>query len=123
MTMTTTIGIVGLGQIGASIGLSLKAKGGPERILGHDRDGGVQREAHGMGAVDAVANLQDAVKDSQIVFLCLPLAEMRETLSRIGPLLRENTVVLDTAPIKGQFVKWVQEYIPQGRYYVGLVPR
>jgi prephenate dehydrogenase len=122
MTMTTTIGIVGLGQIGASIGLALKAKAGPERIVGHDRDSGVQRTAYGLGAVDAVAGLREAVKDSQVVFLCLPLGEMREILSRIGPLLKENAVVLDTAPIKGQVVQWVHKFIPPGRYYVGLVP-
>ena len=120
--MTTTIGIVGLGQIGASVGLALKSKGGPERIVGNDRDNGVQRTAHGLGAVDATASLRDTVKDAQIVFLCLPLGEMRETLSQIGPLLKENTVVLDTTPIKGQVVQWVRESIPQGRYYVGLVP-
>jgi prephenate dehydrogenase len=122
MTMTTTIGIVGLGQIGASIGLALKAKRGPERILGHDRNSGVQRTARGLGAVDAVGSLKDAVKDAQIVFLCLPLGEIREALSRIGPHLNENAVVLDTAPIKGKVVDWVREFIPQGRYYVGLVP-
>jgi len=122
MAMTTTIGIVGLGQIGASIGLALKARGGPERILGHDKDGGVQRAAHDIGAVDAVGSLKDVVKEAQIVFLCLPLGEMREAVSRVAPLLRENAVLLETAPIKSQVIQWVRELIPQGRYYVGLVP-
>jgi prephenate dehydrogenase len=66
--------------------------------------------------------LKDAVKDAHVVFLCLPLGEIRETLSRIGPHLKENAVVLETAPIKGQVVHWVREFLPQGRYYVGLVP-
>ena len=97
--MTTTIGIIGLGQIGASVGLALKSKIGSERVLGHDRDGDVARVAESMGAVDATASLRDVVRDAQVVFLCLPLAEMRETVSRVGPALRENAVVLETAPI------------------------
>ncbi|MFH1184968.1 MAG: prephenate dehydrogenase/arogenate dehydrogenase family protein [Chloroflexota bacterium] len=120
--MTTTIGIIGLGQIGASIGLSLKAGHGPERLLGHDRDGGVARTAEGLGAVDAITGVKDVVRDAEIVFLCLPLSEMRETLSRIGPALKDNAVVVDTAPIKSQLIQWTRDYLPQGRYHVGLVP-
>jgi prephenate dehydrogenase len=120
--MATTIGIIGLGQIGASIGLALKAKAGSERLLGHDRDASVARTAEGMGAVDAIAGLKEVVRDAQIVFLCLPLGEMRETLNRIGPVLQENAVVVDTAPIKSQLIQWVRESLPQGRYHVGLVP-
>jgi len=29
---------------------------------------------------------------------------------------------MDTAPLKGSMTKWVEELIPAGRYYVGLVP-
>jgi prephenate dehydrogenase len=120
--MTTTIGIVGLGQIGASIGLALKGRGGPERLLGHDRDGSVARKAEAMGAVDATAGLKGAVKDADLVFLCLPLSEIRETLSRIAADLKENAIVVDTAPVKNQVRQWVQETLPAGRYYIGLVP-
>jgi prephenate dehydrogenase len=120
--MATTIGIVGLGQIGASIGLAIKAKGGTERLLGHDKDSSAARTAQSMRAIDVSTNLQDAIKDSQIVFLCLPLAEMRETLRRIGPMLQENAVVLDTAPIKNQLAQWSRDSVPQGCHHIGLVP-
>ena len=120
--MTTTIGIVGLGQIGSSIGLALKARGGPERLVGYDRDGGVVRHAVGIGAVHGAATLKGAVKDADLVFLCLPLSEMRETLRQIAPDLKENAIVLDTAPIKRQLNQWVQEWLPSGRHHLGLVP-
>ena len=120
--MTTTIGIIGLGQIGSSVGLAMRANGGSERVLGYDRDGAVARSAEGMGAIDARASLSDVARDSQIVFLCLPLGEIREVLQRIGPILQENTVVADTAPIKSQMNQWMQELLPQGVHHLGLVP-
>jgi len=120
--MTTTIGIIGLGQIGGSIGLALKARAGADRILGHSRDGNTGRAAQAMGAVDAAVSLRDAVKEAQIVFLCLPLIEIRETLRQIGPFLSADAVVIDTAPIKSQLVQWAQEALPAGRYHIGLVP-
>jgi prephenate dehydrogenase len=120
--MTAKIGIVGLGQIGASIGLALKAKAGLPELIGHDREARTARTAQAMGAVDSTAGLTGVVREAAIVFLCLPLSEMAETLKRIGPSLAEQAVVFDTAPAKRPVMAWVREYIPAGRHYVGLVP-
>lgn len=120
--MTTTVAIVGLGQIGASIGLALKANGASERILGVTRNRSAARTAETLGAVDAVVPLRSAAKEAQVVFLCLPLGEMHEVVELIAPALKENVVVLDTAPIKGNVLQWMGELLPEGRYYIGLVP-
>lgn len=120
--MTTKIGIVGLGQIGSSIGLALKARNGGERLVGHDRSRDVNRRAEAMGAVDASGSLRDAVQDAGIVFLCLPLSEIRGTLVEIAPLLTDNAVVAETAPSKLQVIGWIKELLPTGRHYLGIVP-
>jgi prephenate dehydrogenase len=36
--------------------------------------------------------------------------------------MKEDAVLLDTAPAKGPLITWVQESLPSGRHYVGLVP-
>ena len=120
--MTTTIGIVGLGQIGASIGLALRAKGGPERVLGHTRDADSARKATALGAVEAAKGLKDLARESDILFLCLPLSEMRRTLEVIGTVLKDNTVVVETAPVKGEVTKWMEELLPSGVHHIGIVP-
>ena len=121
--MTVQITIVGLGQIGASIGLALKARNLDVRIVGHDKDPETARDAQKMGAVDEVKyNLPASVRDSRIVILALPFAGMRETLEAIGPDLPEGSLVIDTAPSKTTVTAWAKEFLPQGRYYVGLTP-
>ncbi len=120
--MAAKIGIVGLGQIGASIGLALKARAGQHSVVGHDRNTPTARAAEVMGAVDSTTSLAGAVRDAGIVFLCLPLSEMPETLKRIGPLLADQAVLFDTAPVKRPVMALVREYVPAGRYYLGLVP-
>lgn len=120
--MTTQITILGLGQIGASMGLALKDCGLPIHLTGHDKNIGVEKAALSLGVVDEVRKLPDAVQDADIVLLCLPLTEMRETLKSIGTHLKENAVVMDTAPVKSGLIKLVQEFIPKGRFYLGLVP-
>jgi prephenate dehydrogenase len=121
--MPVQVTIIGLGQIGASMGLALAEH--KEMILrvGHDKKAEVEREAVKKGVVDkAEHNLPTAVRNARIVVLCLPVSQVRSTLELIAPDLKENTIVLDTTPVKSEAAKWAKELLPAGRYYVGLVP-
>jgi prephenate dehydrogenase len=121
--MTVQITIVGLGQIGASMGLALKARNLDVRLVGHDKSAEVAKEAQKLGAVDDVKyNLPASIREAKIVILALPFAGMRETLEVIAPDLQEGTLILDTAPSKATVAAWVKELIPAGRYYIGLTP-
>ena len=121
--MSVQITIVGLGQIGSSIGLALQAREVNVHRVGHDKDPQAGKEAQRMGAVDDVKyNLPSSVRDAKIVILALPLAEIRETLRVIAPDLQEGTLVLDTAPSKATVAAWAKELLPPGRYYIGLSP-
>ncbi len=121
--MSVQITIIGLGQIGGSIGLAL---GGQKTLLkrvGHDKKMEVEKAALSRGAVDeAKHNLAAAVREADLVLLCLPVSQVRETLELIAPDLKEGAVVIDTAPVKSEVAKWAAELVPPGRFYVGLVP-
>ena len=120
--MSVQITIIGLGQVGTSIGLALAEQKSIKRV-GHDKNYETARAAHKAGAVDETKiNLPASVIDANIVLLCLPLSEIRETLKFIADDLQDGTVILDTAPAKVKVAAWVNEFIPQGRYYVGLSP-
>ena len=121
--MSVQITIVGLGQIGSSIGLALKAREVNVYRVGHDKDPQAGKEAQRIGAVDDVKyNLPSSVRDAKIVILAVPLAEVRETLRVIAPDLQEGTLVLDTAPSKATVAAWARELLPPGRFYIGLTP-
>jgi prephenate dehydrogenase len=121
--MSVQITIVGLGQIGSSIGLALKTHNVNVQRVGHDKDPQAAKEAQKAGAVDDVKyNLPAAIREAKIVILALPLAEMRATLKTIAPDLGEGTLVLDTAPAKATVAAWAQELLPPGRFYIGLTP-
>ena len=121
--MSVQITIVGLGQIGSSIGLALKAHGVNVHRVGHDKDPQAAKESQKAGAVDEVKyNLPASVREAKIVILALPLAAVRETLEIIAPDLQEGTLVLDTAPAKATVAAWAKELLPEGRFYIGLTP-
>lgn len=121
--MTVQITIVGLGQIGGSIGLALAEHKEMFLRVGHDRELDVARQAIKLGAIDKSSiNLPSAVRDADIVLLALPIDQIRETLEIIAPDLREHAVVLDTAPVKEVVTAWAKELLPPNRHYVGLTP-
>ncbi len=121
--MAVQISIIGLGQIGASIGLALEPYKEAIKRVGHDKKPAVAREAQAKGAVDEVhLNLPASVRGAELVVLAVPLNELRETLEIIAPDLKEDALVVDTAPLKGIVAGWVKELLPAGRFHVGLVP-
>lgn len=120
--MSVQITIIGLGQVGTSIGLALAGQKNIKRV-GHDKDYETARQAQKAGAVDEIkVNLPASVSEANVVIFCIPLSEVRETFGYIAQDLQEGTVVLDTAPAKATVGAWFNELIPQGRYYVGLAP-
>lgn len=121
--MTVQITIIGLGQIGGSIGLALAEHKDLVYRIGHDKDPRVTRQAEKVGAVDkAVMNLPKSVESADLVILALPVDQIRETLELIAPDLKESAVVMDTAPVKESIAGWAKELLPPGRFYVGLTP-
>jgi len=121
--MTVKITIIGLGQIGASMGLALANHKEQVTTLGHDKSAQVARQARTMGAVDRVEhNLPASVEGADVVVLALPFDQIRATLEFIAKDLREDVVVMDTAPVKAAVAEWVKELLPPNRHYVGLTP-
>ncbi len=99
--MAIQITIIGLGQIGASIGLALAERKDSIERVGHDIDPGVAKQAQKLGAVDRIEyNLPRSVENADVVLLSIPVDQMRETLEIIAADLKEGCVVLDTAPVK-----------------------
>src|SRR5512138_4030418 len=111
--MPVQITIIGLNQIGASIGLALaKVKDQVTRI-GNDREPTIARQAEKAGAVDkTVFNLPSAVREADVVILALPVDEIRETIEIIAQDLKPGSVMIDTSPVKGPVLEWVKELLP-----------
>jgi len=121
--MPLQITIIGLGQIGASIGLALAGQKDRITRLGNDIDLAVARKAEKIGAVDKISiNLPNAVRDAGVVILALPLDQIKETMEVIAQDLKKGAVVMDTAPVKEVVIEWMKKILPEGRYYVGLTP-
>jgi prephenate dehydrogenase len=121
--MTIQMTIIGLGQVGASIGLALDKYKNEIARTGHDREYTRAQKAQKMGATDrSVANLPASVESADIVVLAIPLDEVRRTLEVIAPVLKEGCTILDTSTNKISIAGWVRELLPAERFYVTMAP-
>lgn len=122
--MPVQITILGLGPLGASIGLALAAAKGQITRVGSDISGDVMRLAQKNGAIDqTVYNLPDAVRQADGVVLCLPLDELRKTMEAIRLDLKPGVVVLDTSPAPRLSSAWATELFPaENCYFLSFTP-
>lgn len=121
--MAIKITILGLGQVGGSIGLALAQYKNKLTVVGHDKDSSKERAALKKGAVETTEhNLPKAVTGAQIVILAMPVHQVRETLEFIAQDLMDGAIVVDTSPVKAGVKKWVKEHLPARCNFVGLVP-
>lgn len=117
-----TVSILGLGRIGASVGLALKASSLDLQVIGYDEDRDTGSRAKEIGAVDKfVGNLFNAATTGDIVVLALPFKELENTLQLMGDDLSEHTLIIDLGSLKSPGVNWARQYIKRG-HYVGASP-
>lgn len=118
------VAIIGLGLVGGSIGLRLRAAELPGlEIVGSDIDGSRERAAKKSGAIDrGEHDLAKAVRDARLVIIAVPIAALRDVFTAIAPHLAEGAVVTDTASTKADVMKWAAELLPASVSFVGGHP-
>lgn len=112
-----TIGIVGLGLIGGSLGLDFRSQG--HRVVGASRKQVTCERAIEMGAVDDASTGLELMQQADVIFICTPLATMESTVLELIPHISSDTVLTDVGSVKG----WVMQAVaPHWSNFVGGHP-
>ncbi len=115
--------IIGLDQIGASIGMALATSDLEVKCTGYDPDDKLARSAHQIGAVDQlVSHPVRASKSADVVILGTDSLIVREDLEMLGENLKAGAVVLDTSPFKAYHAAWATELLHEDLEYIGTMP-
>jgi prephenate dehydrogenase len=97
--------IFGVGLIGGSFALALKAAGQVEEVVGFGRSLSSLTQALDLGIIDRVgANPGQEVADADLVLIATPVGQMPEIMARIAPYLGPQTVVTDGGSTKEDVV-------------------
>jgi prephenate dehydrogenase len=97
--------VVGVGLIGGSFALALKAADAVNRVIGVGRGARNVRRAVELGIIDAQGALDaPTLAGADLVLLAVPVGQMRPVMHAIAPLLGAGTVVTDAGSTKQDVV-------------------
>jgi len=103
--MFTKVVIVGVGLIGGSFALGLKAAGAVQHVVGLGRSAQALARARELGIIDeAAASPQDALRGADLVLLAAPVAQTGPILASLLPYLEPQTIVTDAGSTKSDVV-------------------
>src|SRR5580698_3243294 len=92
--------LVGVGLLGGSLGLAVKQRGLASKVDGFVRRSVSIGECEKLGAVDhATRDLSRAVENADLVILCTPLGQLRETTEKLLPALKPGAIVTDVGSV------------------------
>ena len=111
------IGIVGLGLIGGSLGLDLRSQG--HEVLGVSRRERTCEIAIARGAVDDAGTEAALLADTDVIFVCTPIAHIDSTVRELIPHISLDTVLTDVGSVKASIVK---NLTPLWKNFVGGHP-
>jgi prephenate dehydrogenase len=97
--------IVGVGLIGGSFALGLKAAGAARQIVGLERSGAALERAGQLGIIDeACTDPRQALRGADLVLLAAPVAQTARILESLLPWLEPHTIVTDAGSTKSDVV-------------------
>ncbi|BDI60185.1 prephenate/arogenate dehydrogenase family protein [Qipengyuania nanhaisediminis] len=109
----TRLAIIGLGLLGGSIGLAVREHAGAIATAGYDRDPRVREKARERGLVGTVCdNPADAVRDADLVVLCVPVGAMEEAAREIAGALSPHAIVSDVGSSKQSVAEALERALP-----------
>ena len=116
------IAILGPGLLGGSIALKLRALGGSHVTLWARRAAAVDEAIAAGCSDDATTDLITAVKDADLVVLCVPVGAMREIAGAFLPAIRPDAIVTDVGSVKGSVLAEVGALFRGCGRFVGSHP-
>ncbi len=117
--MFEKIAVLGLGLIGSSICHGVKAQGLAKTVVGHAKSAETRKVALEIGLVSQVfENPADAVKDADLVILCVPVGVCGALTKAIGPHLKAGAILTDVGSVKGAIVRDCGPHVPKGVHFI-----
>jgi cyclohexadieny/prephenate dehydrogenase len=108
------VAIIGLGLIGGSIGLAVRENLPDLTTTGWDADGDVRAQAAARGLVDTVGETPaDAVRDADLVILCVPVGAMAAAAQAIAAHITPGTIVSDVGSSKRSVCEALGAALPE----------
>jgi cyclohexadieny/prephenate dehydrogenase len=117
------IALIGFGLIGGSIARAARAQGLVGDIVATARSAKTRARVAELGIVDSVvATNAEAVRDADLVILCIPVGACGPVAQEIAAHLKPGAIVSDVGSVKGAVVRDMAPHLPASAHFVPAHP-
>ncbi|MEJ5218412.1 prephenate/arogenate dehydrogenase family protein [Cognatishimia sp. D5M38] len=117
------VALIGLGLIASSMAWGIKRGGLAAEVTGYARSAETRETAREIGLCDQVFDsAAEAVKDADLVVLCVPVGVMGQVAAEIAPDLKAGATVSDVGSVKRQVIADVAPHLPDNVHFVPAHP-
>ena len=117
------IALIGFGLIGGSIARAARAQGLVDEIVTTARSAKTRARVVELGVVEAVVESNaEAVKDADLVILCIPVGACGAVAQEIAAHLKPGAIVSDVGSVKSAVVRDMAPHLPANVHFVPAHP-
>ncbi|HET7211431.1 MAG TPA: prephenate/arogenate dehydrogenase family protein [Methyloceanibacter sp.] len=118
-----TLALIGVGLIGSSIARAARAHGAVREIVATARSEKTRQRVAELGLADKVVETNaQAVKDADLVIVCIPVGVCGTVAKEIGPHLKPGATVSDVGSVKHSVVRDMGAHLPKNIHFVPAHP-
>ena len=118
-----TVAIIGGGLIGSSLLLSIKENSLCKTIKIYDSNIDVREKLKKIIEPDNIfTNIEETVKNSDLVVLCIPVGSMKETAKKISKILKFGCVLTDTGSTKSSVIDDIKSHLSEKTFFIPSHP-
>src|SRR5947209_2862705 len=111
--------LIGFGLIGGSIARAARLQGLAGDIVTTARSAKTRARVTELGIVDRVVESNaEAVKDADLVILCIPVGACGAVAEEIAPHLKAGAIVSDVGSVKRAVVRDMAPHLPAGVHFI-----
>jgi len=117
------VALIGFGLIGGSIARGARAQGLVGDIVTTARSAKTRARVAELGIVDSVVETNaEAVRDADLVILCIPVGNCGAVAQEIAAHLKPGAIVSDVGSVKGAVVRDMAPHLPAAAHFVPAHP-
>lgn len=118
-----TVAIIGGGLIGSSLLLSIKENSLCKTIKIYDSNSDVREKLKKIIEPDNIfTNIEETVKNSDLVVLCIPVGSMKETAKKISKILKVGCILTDTGSTKSSVIDDIKSHLNENIFFIPSHP-
>ncbi|MDE1130330.1 MAG: prephenate/arogenate dehydrogenase family protein [Ascidiaceihabitans sp.] len=117
------VALIGLGLIASSMFWAMKRSGLAGEVVGFARSAETRDTARKIGLCDHVYDdVKEAVKDADLVVLCVPVGVMGTVAAEIAGSLKAGATVSDVGSVKQDVIQSVGPHLPDNVHFIPAHP-